>query len=245
MEGAKRGYRDLFGAKECLSDGLDFFASDGFDPCEDFVERAEAAEVELLAGEIRHAGAGGLEGKHERAFEVILGAEEFFFRDGCFLQIAEFLDHQVDDLADGFLGRTGVDRHHARVGIWRELAENGVGQTLLFANVLEKSRRHAATQKIVHHRDSEAPLVSEWDRSRTRADVNLLEVALGLKMDGCFCGWRGMVFYRTRGNQATEFALDKLEDLLVGDVARRGKHQAIRREPVLKALSQRIAIEFS
>ena len=74
VEGAEDGDGDLGSLEVLLGERLEFFARDGFDPGEDLIERVEAAEIQLLAREIGHAGAGGLEGKHQRAFEMIFCA---------------------------------------------------------------------------------------------------------------------------------------------------------------------------
>src|SRR6266581_9504638 len=81
VEGAKDGDGDLFGLEIPLGKGLEFFPRDGFDGSENFVERIEAPEVQLLASKIGHARAGGLEREHERALEVILRAAKLFFGD--------------------------------------------------------------------------------------------------------------------------------------------------------------------
>src|SRR6267378_5294714 len=81
VEGAEDGDGDLAGLEIALGEGLEFFVVDGFDAGEDFVERIEAAEIQLLAGEIGHAGTGGLEREHQRALEMILRAAKLFFRD--------------------------------------------------------------------------------------------------------------------------------------------------------------------
>ena len=66
-------------------------------------------EIEFLAGEIGHAGTGGLKRKHQRALEMVLGAEEFFFREWRFLHGAKFGDGEIENLADRFLRSTGID----------------------------------------------------------------------------------------------------------------------------------------
>src|SRR5690349_11040882 len=78
VEWSKDGGGNLFGTEEFPGEGLHVFTSDSFDGGENLIEREEAAEIELLAREIGHAGAGGLERKHERALEMILGAKKLF-----------------------------------------------------------------------------------------------------------------------------------------------------------------------
>jgi hypothetical protein len=59
IQGAENGDGDLAGLKILAGEGLEFFATDGFNAGKDFIERIEAAEVQLLAREIGHARAGG------------------------------------------------------------------------------------------------------------------------------------------------------------------------------------------
>src|SRR5260370_36730888 len=81
VEGAEDGDGDLAGLEIALSEGLEFFVSDGFYGSKDLVQRIESAKVQLLAGQIGHAGAGGFEREHQRALEVILRTAKLFFRD--------------------------------------------------------------------------------------------------------------------------------------------------------------------
>ena len=199
VEGAEYGDGDEVGAKILLGEGPEFVGGNGFNGSENFVERVEAAEVQLLAGEIGHAGAGGLEGKHERALEVIFGAAKFFLGDERFLQGAKFLDGEVDDLADGFFTSAGVDGVHASVGVGREFAENGVGEALLFANVLEEAGGHATAEKIVEHGDTEALFVAERNAWNADAEMDLFKVALGFEMDRRACGRSGVFAIGTSG----------------------------------------------
>jgi len=99
----------LVGLEEAASQRLNVLAGNGVDGGKDFVERRETVEIEFLAGKIGHAGAGGLQRKHERALEMVLGAEEFLLREGRFLHGAKFGDGEIENLADGFLRGTGVD----------------------------------------------------------------------------------------------------------------------------------------
>src|SRR6266849_8489035 len=71
VEGAEDGDGDLGGLEIALGEGLEFFAGDGLNPRENFVQRIEAAEIQFLAREIGHARAGGLEREHQRALEMI------------------------------------------------------------------------------------------------------------------------------------------------------------------------------
>src|SRR5260370_39566121 len=193
VEGAEDGDGDLFGAEELAGEGLDLFAGDGVDGGEDFVEGVEAAEIELLAGEIRHAGAGGFEGEHERTLEVVLGAKKLLFADGRFLERAEFLDGEVDDLANGFCRSAGVDSEHASVGIGRNFAEDSVSEAELLADVLKEARGHAAAEKIVEHGDAAAAFVGDGEGRDADAEMNLLEIAFCFEMDGSLRGRSSVV----------------------------------------------------
>src|SRR5205823_13112665 len=111
---------------------------------------------------------------------------DLFFRNRRFLQSAKFLDGQIDDLANGLLGGAGVNGHHSCVGVGRQLAENGISETLLFANILKKARGHAAAKKIVEDSNAEAVFVAQRNRRNADAQMDLFEIALGFEMDGRF-----------------------------------------------------------
>src|SRR5260370_41134934 len=81
VQGTEDGDGDLGRLERTPGKGLEFVVSDGFDAGENFVERIEAAKIQFLAREIRHARAGGVERKHQRALEVILRAAQLFFRN--------------------------------------------------------------------------------------------------------------------------------------------------------------------
>ena len=231
------------GWKNWLARALKLVAGDGVNGGEDFVERREAAEVEFLAGEIGHAGAGGLEGKHERALEVIFRAEEFFLRDGRFLHGAKFGDGHVHDLADGFFRGARVDAEDSGVGIGSKFAEDGVSEALLFANILEEARGHSAAEKIVEDRGGEAAFIGEGDGRNADADVDLLEVALGFENDGRSGGGNRIVGIVEGRRKIAEFLFDEVENFLVRDVAGGGDEKMVRSEPVLETGAQGIAFE--
>lgn len=109
VEGTEDGGGDLVRLEEVARQRLNVFASDGVDGGKDFVERRETVEIEFLASEIGHAGAGGLEREHERALEMILGAEKFFFRERRFLHGAKLGDGEIENLTDGFLRGASVN----------------------------------------------------------------------------------------------------------------------------------------
>ncbi len=174
---------------------------------------------------------------------MVFGASELFFADRRFLHGAKFLDGEVNDLADGFLGGAGIDGEHAGVGIGRELAEDGVGEAFLFADVLKEARGHAASEKIVQHGGGKARFVAERKGRNSDAEMDLFEVALGFETDGRLGGRSGVILERARGAEIAEFALDKVQNFLVRDVARGGDDEMIGREPVAESLDQMFAIE--
>src|ERR1700746_1937519 len=164
VERAEDGDGDLVGPEIALGKRLQLLGGDGFDGREDFVEREEASEIEVLAREIGHARTRGLEREHQRTLEVILRAAQLFFADQRFFERAKLLNGEIDDLANGIRGGAGIDRHHASIGGRCELAENRVGQAALFANVLEQPRRHAAPKEIIEDSKTETVQVSKRNR---------------------------------------------------------------------------------
>ena len=245
VEGAENGDGDLFRLEKSLSESLDFLASDSLDGCKDFVERREAVEVEFLAREVGHAGTGRLEGEHQRTFQVIFGAQQFFFGDRRLLHGAEFGDGHIEDLADGFLGGTRINTEHPRIGIGSEFAEDGIGEAVFFANILKETRRHATAEKIVEYGDTEAALVSDGQRRNADAEVYLLEIFLGLEMNGRSGSGDGVFAAGLGGRQVSEFLLHELQDLIVSDVSGSGDQNVIGSEPILKAAAKSFAIELA
>src|SRR5216684_7595204 len=150
----------------------------------------------------------------------------------------EFLNSEIDNLANRFRGCAGVNGHHSRVGIGRQLAEHRVSESLLFPNILEKARRHTAAKKIVEYGDSKAVFVAQRNRRDSEAQMYLLEVALGFQMDGRLRARSAVAIGRTGWLHVAEFALEQFEHLLVSDVTGGGDHQMIGREPVPKTYKQ-------
>jgi len=240
VEGAEDGRGNLFGTEKIASEILDVFASDGINGSKNFVERKEALEIEFLAREIGHSRICGLERKHERAFEVILGAEKFFLGDGRFLEGAKFGDGEVHDLANSFFCGAGVDGEHAGVGVRRDFAENGVGEAALFSNVLEKTRGHAAAEKIVENSDDEAAVVRDGQRRNAQAEMNLFEIGLAVELNRR-AGMRRNVAVETAARfEMAELLFDEFGDLIVRDVARGGDEKVIGCEPLTEAAAQHL-----
>src|SRR6266481_2536969 len=174
---------------------------------------------------------------------MILGACELFFADRRFFHGAKFFDGEVNDLADGFLRGAGVDGEHASVGIGRELAKDGVGEALFFADVLKEARRHAASKKIVEDRRGEARFVAERKCGDSDTEMDLLEVALGFETNRRLCKRSGVIFQRARRAQIAELTLDEVQNFFMRDIPRGGDNEMIGRKPVAEALNEMSAVE--
>jgi len=143
---------------------------------------------------------------------------------------------EIENLADGFFCAASVDSEHAGVGIRSDFAENGVGEAALFANVLEKTRRHAAAEKIVENGDDEAAVVRDGQRGNTEAQVNLLEIGFAVDLDGRAGLRRDIIFESASGLEMTELFSDEVSDLVMRDVAGGGDKKMIGREPFLETI---------
>ena len=86
---------------------------------------------------------------------------------------------EVDDFVD-LVGRAaGVDRDHAGVAVGRQVAEDGVGQPALFADVLEQPRAHRAAKNRVQHVHARGDRRAPADTRACRGRVTLLDVLAG------------------------------------------------------------------
>ena len=81
--------RDLSGVEERLRDPLHVAGGHRFDALHQFVQREEAAEVHLLARQVRHAAGGGFQAQHQRALQMVLGPPQFFLAHRLLLELAE------------------------------------------------------------------------------------------------------------------------------------------------------------
>src|SRR5262249_13569931 len=176
---------------------------------------------------------------------MVFRAKKFFPGDRRFFHGSEFGDGEVNDLADGFLGGACIDAENARIGVRSELAENGVGESLLFTDVLEQARRHTTAEKIVEDRGGEAAIIGEGNRRDAEADMDLLEVALGFETNRSGGGGSRVVGIEMGSRQAAKFFFDEIKNFLVGDVASGGDQKMVGRKPVLETVAQGGAVEFS
>jgi len=240
---AEYGDGDQVGAEKLAGDGQQFLAGDLFDGSEQLVERVETVEIHFLAGEIGHARAGGLERKHQRALEMVLGAAQLLFADRGFLEAAEFRRDHVHNPRGGLFGRAGVDREHAGVRIRAQLAEDGVGQAVLLADFLKQARRHAAAQDVVQHRGGEAALVRHGIRRNADADVHLLEVTFFFEANGRLGRRRVRSPGKAGGRQTAEFFFDEFDQARMFEIAGGGDDHIVRGVPGAITGEQSAAME--
>lgn len=244
FEVADGGNGDLLGLEELAGGFEEFVAGNGFDGGNGFVHIEKLAEVELLAGQVGHARAGGFEGKHERAFEVVLGAAQFFFRGRLGFQFAELFDDGLDHLAGGFASRAGINEQHTGVAVAGVLAEDGVGEGLPLADILEEARRHGAAENIVEQRGGKAPGMRDGIGRDAEADVNLLELFFVAERDARV-GFGQRVREAVRhGRDTGEGSGGELDETLVFDIAGGGDDKVIGYIPVLKNGEDRVAGEI-
>ena len=138
----------------------------------------------------------------------------------CF-ELAKLLHDGLHHFAGGFDGRAGVDGQAAGVAVGAQFGEDGVGQALPLADVLEQARTHAAAQQRVQHVTGEALLVRQRIRRHAQAQMHLFERFLVAQGDA---GVRGGHALRGRraamGGQATRNArLTSLTESLVSQIA--------------------------
>src|ERR1041384_741031 len=210
IDRAEHGRGDLFGAEEFLREDLHLLAGDRFNRSKNLVERIIAAEIELLASKVGHAGTGGLKRKHERSLEMILGAEQLFRANRGFLHGTKFGEGEIENFADGFFRGSGVYAEHSGIGVRRNFAEYRIGQATLFANILEKPRGHAAAKKIIQHRDAKATLVSDGERRNTDTEMNLFDIFFALDVQGSAGFWRLVLFQAVRRLQVAKLLLHQV-----------------------------------
>ena len=99
-----------FGPEVFARNFLERFAGHAFDRLKNLVHAEEPPEIHFLARQVRHAGAGGFERKHQRPFEVIFGAAQLFRADEFIFQLREFLRHQANHLFRLIERRARIDR---------------------------------------------------------------------------------------------------------------------------------------
>ncbi len=89
------------GLEKFLGNLLQVFAGDRFDRGLQLLHAEKAAEIHLLARQVRHARARRFEREQQRAFQMIFGAAQFFFGYRLVLHPAELLGHRAQHALDG------------------------------------------------------------------------------------------------------------------------------------------------
>ena len=200
VEVADDGGGDAAGLEEFAGELLDVFDGDAFEQGDQLLRGEVPIEIHVIAREAGHALAGAFEREQRGAFQVILGAAQFFLRERFIAHAAEFIEHGANQLRSSIERSAGIDRKRAGIAIGIQLAENRVRQALAFANILEQARGHAAAENVVEHGDGEAAAIGHRQRRNADADVHLLEFVLGAQSDvrrGLRLRFRGVVRRRT------------------------------------------------
>src|SRR6266496_4414443 len=89
--------RDVLCIEEFTCESLNIFSRDFLDALHHLVESEKALEIKFLARQVGHTARGGFKPQHERTFEMIFGAAQFFNGNQIFLEIAQLPDDRIDD----------------------------------------------------------------------------------------------------------------------------------------------------
>jgi hypothetical protein len=198
-----------------------------FDALECLVKAELPVEVDFLAREVRHAARGALEIQHEAALEMVLRSLEFGRGQRLVLEPAQLAHHDIDQLAGRLVRAAGVNRHRSRVAIRAQAAEDRVGETALFTNVLKQTRAHRPAKNRVEHVARVSILMILPVPARAEADVALLEL---LRADGDPWNHDGRGFGNVHALawNGAKGTLDEVADALVIDVADSSNNQVRR-----------------
>ena len=141
-----------------------------------------------------------------------------------FLQLAEFVQDQVDGL-QRLAGRgAGVDAERAGVAVGAQVGIDGVGQAALFADGLEEARAHAAAQDRVQDQGGVAVFVGDGRGGHAQADLHLLQ-----RLFCCFSRMRALEIGRGEfvdglaAVQRREFLGHGLDEAVVVEIAGGGE----------------------
>src|SRR5215469_1247879 len=142
----QRRNSDCFGLEELLGQAGEILGGHGFDSFNQFIEIVIAVKVHFLTRQVRHARGARLQRQHEAAFQLCLGAAQFFFGNGFGLQLAKLTQHRLDNF--GSRGQRGarINGETSGIAVGIQVAVNRVRQTLSLANVLKQTRTHTATE---------------------------------------------------------------------------------------------------
>ena len=163
---------------------------------------------------------------------------------GVGFQIAEFLDHALDNF-DGRLARGArIDAHGAGVAIRIQVAVDGVGESLALANILEQARAHAASEQRIQDVGGVAAFVRHGMRRDADADLHLLQRFLVAQVDARKSLGLGRVQAVFRGLHVPEMFFDKLDKVFVIEVSGRADDEIAGREVVSVEAVDHGTLEF-
>src|SRR6185437_3163533 len=169
---------DVLRLKEFAGKLLDLGERDAFEHGDQLGRGKMAIEIDVVAGEAAHALATALEREQGCTLQVILGAAKLFFFEGLVAESAEFGEDRAQQFLSVFERRAGIDGEDAGIAIRIDVAEDGVGEALSLADILEEARGHSAAEHVVEYGGGEATVVGHRKRGNAQADVDLLEFAL-------------------------------------------------------------------
>ena len=224
---------------------LNFFGSDDFHRGDAIFRRSVIPEIEELARKVGHARAGGFEGKKRAALEIGFTSAKVVGGDRGFLQFSQFGDNRGDEAVGGFEARSGVNGEHAGVAIVIGFAENGVGEALFFADVLEKARRHAAAEKIAHDGKRITTRIGHGAGRHADTDVNLLEFAFGATGKIGSGDGRGLGVTVGDGLTVAKARSGEIDEPLMRDIASGGDDDIVGRVVAAKGGAKRCVIEVA
>src|SRR5262249_45384010 len=199
-------------------------------------------EVDLLPGQMRHATRCALEVQHKAALEMILRAPQFGLRQRFILQPAKLRHHDIDQLADGVVRASRIDRHGAGITIRTEATEDRVREASLLPNVLEESRTHRAAENGVQNVARITILVILLVAARPETNVTLFELLIPddqLRNHSR----RSLQQQRAVGRHGTERALDDVSYLFVLDVPDGSDDHVRRRIDCLEVAPQTFGVQ--
>ena len=147
-------------------------------PREHLVQTELLSEVQLLPGQVAHAGARALERQHQAALQVVLGPPQLGLGDAVALQPADLLDGEPHDLGHRVEARARVDGEVPGVGVGGEPGGDRVDEAALLPHVLEEARGHAAPEHGIEDVGREAVGVGLRIGGSAQAEVDLLQLLL-------------------------------------------------------------------
>ena len=126
----------------------------------DILERVVTAQIDFHAAEAHHAAGNAFQAEHDVALELDLDAFEFVRGERLLAHVAQFLQHHLPRAVDAVGIGGEVDAPHAGIAQHFGKGVDGIGDAVLFADVLEEARRHAAAEHRVQHGEHEAVAVA-------------------------------------------------------------------------------------